>query len=592
MDVLEIIDGDLDDRITYRFPVGRLPERFCHTHDETERVVEEVLSVFRIGWVHFHHLMFLPLSLPRIVSARGLPYVVTVHDFYWACPSFNLLDVRSTTACCPASCGDSQRTAACQRALFRALSESLPDDPAAFVDRHRALSTEALSRARTIVFPTKSAERITSSILALDRERHRVIPHGYDVTDAPPGPRSVADGVLRVGIVGQSAYASKGAEAYLSVIERLADHDVEWHLFGRTDLFEFERRLSARAPNARVVRHGPYERHAIVRLLVAARIDVGLLLPAWPETFSYTLSELAAAGLPVVAARIGALEDRLQGEACARLVDDVDGACRALAALARNREELEEMKRAVRRPDGTKEWAARYAEIYEECRAASPVQGSRTTLASEHERLNEVVVFGASRVNSRASVTEPNPGIAATSWYRHAGRLNPYLPESARSYARRWLSTNSSREVLRFRLPGPKAKIGDGLSLYRRYLTTARLTSHGNDPYFLLELDPLDPCAVDSVRFNLWCSTPRHAFAQLYWRHEGAVTFDEEHSMVVPLAGRMAAWQEYVVRFDGTRPCRAWYEGGSVVALRFDPINLPGPIGLGALVLCRRERAE
>jgi hypothetical protein len=102
----------------------------------------------------------------------------------------------------------------------------------------------------------------------------------------------------------------------------------------------------------------------------------------------------------------------------------------------------------------------------------------------------------------------------------------------------------------------------------------------------------LDPRDVDSVRFNLWCSTPRHAFAQLYWRHEGRVTFDEEHSMVVPLEGKMDAWQEYVVRFDGTRPCRAWYEGGSVVELRFDPINLPGPLGLGELVLCRRERAE
>jgi GT2 family glycosyltransferase/glycosyltransferase involved in cell wall biosynthesis len=591
IDVLEIIDGNLDERLVYRFPLGRLPERFCHSHDETARIVDEVLSLFHVGWVHIHHLMFLPLDLPQVVRARGLPYVVTVHDFYFACPSFNLLDVRTTTACCPASCGDASRTADCQRALFRTLGDPLPDDLNAYVGRHRKLGAEALGHARAVVFPSPSAERIASTVLGLDRARNLVVPHGYDVSGAPS--RCVdSNGPLRVGIVGQLAYASKGAEAYLSVIERLGEEAVEWHLFGRTDLFDFERRLAARAPKARIVRHGAYERHSVVSLLVEAGVDVGLLLPAWPETFSYTLSELAGAGVPVVASRIGALADRLAGEPWARLVDDPVGAAAALATMARDRALLSEMTKAVRRPEGTKDWASRFTKMYAECAADSPVHGSRATTPLEHERLNEVAAPRTTRVVSPVSVTEPAPSVASSPWYRYAERVNPYLPESVRSFARRKLSPYSSRDVLRFRLPGPKAKIGDGLSLHQRYLTTTRLTSHGTDPYILLELDPLDPRDVDSVRFNLWCSTPRHAFAQLYWRHEGRVTFDEEHSMVVPLEGKMDAWQEYVVRFDGTRPCRAWYEGGSVVELRFDPINLPGPIGLGELVLCRRERAE
>lgn len=590
IDVVEVIGGNLDERLVYRFPLGRLPERFCHTHVETVRVVSEVLSLFRIGWVHIHHLMFLPLSLPRVVSARGLPYIVTVHDFYFACPSFNLLDTRTTTGCCPGSCGDSVRTEACQRALFRTLGEPLPDDIGVFVHRHRALAAEALGRARVVVFPSRSAEHIASSILALDRERNRVIPHGYDAPAPPPRIRA-RNGPLRVGIVGQLAYASKGAEAYLSVIEQLAGEEIEWHLFGRTDLFDFERRLTARAPTARIRRHGAYERDAIVPLLVEADVDVGLLLPAWPETFSYTLSELAGAGIPVIAARIGALADRLEGASWARLVDDAPAAAHALSALAHDRELLAEMTRTVQRPEGTENWAARHVELYRECAVESPVQGSRRTTASEYERLNEVSVTATTKVVTAVSVIEPAPSVASSSWYRYAGRLNPYLPESVRSYARRRLSTNTPKDVVRFRLPGPRAKIGDGLSLHQRYLTTTRLTSHGNDPYILLDLDPLDPKEVGSVRFNLWCSTPRHAFAQLYWRHEGAASFDEEHSMVVPLQGKMDAWQEYVVRFDGTRPCRAWYEGGPVVELRFDPINLPGPIGLGELTLCGRELA-
>lgn len=587
VEVLEIIDGDLDRRLSHRFPLGRPPERFCRTHEETERIFTEVLTLFHIGWVHVHHLMFLPMTLPRIASARGLPYLVTVHDFYWACPSFNLLDTRTNTRCCPDSCGDRARTAACQRALFRTLGDPLPDDPAAFVDRHRTVAREILAGAHTVVFPSKSAERLVRSILRLELARAQIVPHGYDAARASRKARAPGD-PLRVGIVGQVAYASKGADAYLSVIERSASDGIEWHFFGNTKLFEFESRLAARAPNARVVYHGAYDRESIVPSLAAAGIDVGLLLPAWPETFSYTLSELAGAGVPVVAARIGALADRLRDEPWARLVDGPAEAVRALAALFDDPLLLERMTRSVRAPEGTLPWARAHAEMYRACASASPVEGPKATSAAEHARLNEVAVATVEPVLA-PSVTEPSPSVASTRWYRYAQRFKPYVPESVRHYARRRLASDGVRDVVRFRLPGPHARIGDGLSLRRRYLSTAAFTSHANDPYLLLFPEPFDPRKVDEVRFNLWCSTPRSAFAQLYWRHAGSAAFDEENSLVIPLNGKVDAWQEYIGRFDGTRPCRAWYEGGSVVELRFDPINLPGPIGLGELVLSSRR---
>ena len=39
---------------------------------------------------------------------------------------------------------------------------------------------------------------------------------------------------------------------------------------------------------------------------------------------------------------------------------------------------------------------------------------------------------------------------------------------------------------------------------------------------------------------------------------------------------------------DGTPrgSIRAWYEGGPIIALRFDPIDVRGPVGVGELSLC------
>ena len=67
----------------------------------------------------------------------------------------------------------------------------------------------------------------------------------------------------------------------------------------------------------------------------ASAIDVGLLLPIWPETFSLTLSELLGAGIPVIAARQGALADRLSGQPYGILVDDANGRGAALRRAGR-----------------------------------------------------------------------------------------------------------------------------------------------------------------------------------------------------------------------------------------------------------------
>jgi hypothetical protein len=245
------------------------------------------------------------------------------------------------------------------------------------------------------------------------------------------------------------------------------------------------------------------------------------------------------------------------------------------------------MERTIPQVSGTAEWAEQHREMYLECRAASPVQGIATTTAAECRKLNALARSTALPERAQpVSVTAPAPEIAATWWYRYANRAKPYAPESLRHLVRRHLSGDSSIAVARFRFPGPRAKAGQSVTLDRKYLRTALFTAHGNDPQFPLVSPPLDPRTVSSLRFNMWCSTPGAAFAQLYWKHDGANEFTEDNSLVIPLDGHGGTWQEYVARFDVSDHADAWYGGGPIVSMRFDPINVPGPFGLGELVLC------
>jgi hypothetical protein len=61
--------------------------------------------------------------------------------------------------------------------------------------------------------------------------------------------------------------------------------------------------------------HGRYEEKDLPRLLDWIKPDLVWFPALWPETYSYTLSACLAAGLPVVAADIGAFPERLSGRA-------------------------------------------------------------------------------------------------------------------------------------------------------------------------------------------------------------------------------------------------------------------------------------
>ena len=87
-----------------------------------------------------------------------------------------------------------------------------------------------------------------------------------------------------------------------------------------------------------------YQLPDLPKKLAALEPDLGLLLSTVPETFSYTLSELCAAGVPPVATRMGAFEDRIeegvtgwlvspQGEDLLEVLSRVDGDREALMSV-------------------------------------------------------------------------------------------------------------------------------------------------------------------------------------------------------------------------------------------------------------------
>ncbi len=65
----------------------------------TRRAFAQLLDEVRPELVHIQHLMGLPLSMVRCVQERGIPFLITFHDYWWVCANAQLITNYSGEPC-------------------------------------------------------------------------------------------------------------------------------------------------------------------------------------------------------------------------------------------------------------------------------------------------------------------------------------------------------------------------------------------------------------------------------------------------------------------------------------------------------------
>jgi GT2 family glycosyltransferase/glycosyltransferase involved in cell wall biosynthesis/SAM-dependent methyltransferase len=571
----EVLQGQIDSPILYRFPLSEAPDMFCLDHREVSTVVRRWVDLFSLGGAHIHHLMNWPIMVGRTLRKAGVDYCATLHDFYSVCPNWNLVDRGSMQRCeCrPGGPG-------CLESLFHRLGATPPADLGLFRTRHREAFLEFTAGARSLVFPSEAGREVTGRYLRLDKDRTVVIPHGSDavLTTArpPPGKR------IKVAVLGEVASQIKGAAGYLQLVRRAKDLDVEWHFFGTTPAFGFEDQLHLHARHDRLVLHGRYARDEIVNLLAQHGIDVCVIMPAVDESFSYVLTEAVAAGVPVIVNRRGALPERVNQGGFGWVVEDVPGAYACLAELCRDRTKLESVAqraRAFRHPT-LLEHAHQLRQLYGSLGFLQPSPPSRPdpeVLAELSARWQRVPV-------QRASAQEPRPRYQGSSWYPYFLRVKRLIPQRLRNMGRGILVRAESPVLLRVD-PWRRGAVNrvNELKLVRRGLRVGRYRAEGNDPHIILETPPFPAAKVRRVRFRIRHELRKPSFAQLFWVHSDDEQFREAKSARV--AVQPGGWNECSLDVHSPELSPFWQNGEQIVRLRFDPLDVPGSFEMGPIEL-------
>ncbi len=294
------------------------------------RTVASIVSDHRVRICHIRHTIANAPEIIDLLSLLGVPVIHSFHDFYALCPTAHLIDDRGEF--CAGQCNGGEADCALSRKWF----VSPPRLKGAYVHTWRHRYSDALRGCAALVTTTPSAHELLLRYYPHLAERDfRIIEHGRDLAEFSCARTDPAPGApMRVLIFGTfGAYKGTPLADELVRIGRERGIALEFHVLGDRDDQEKLRGWGA-------ITHGAYASAELPARLISIGPSVSIMPAVFWETYSHTLTESWAAGIPVLASSVGALADRIQRHGGGWLLPPSAGVDEWLVALLRIAQDL------------------------------------------------------------------------------------------------------------------------------------------------------------------------------------------------------------------------------------------------------------
>lgn len=286
-------------------PLSIALEPITHLSDEYDAIVSDLLYKYNIELLHIRHIAWHSLSLPRIAKAMHIPVIYSMHDFYSICPTVNLKN-ESNKYCagkCNNNAGDCTIPLWSQGSIINLKNE--------FIYNWRNKFRTFTSYCDAIISTDESAKEQICMILPEIADKFHTIPHGRDFPVMVKGEHAtIPPQKIQVLVLGNISIA-KGSLLLKDMIINDTEKKLEFHFLGNTNgLTGFG------------IHHGTYSRDDVLSKIAEINPHIGVVLSLWPETFCHTLTEMWAAGIPVMAIDLGAVGNRIKSTGAGWLVSE------------------------------------------------------------------------------------------------------------------------------------------------------------------------------------------------------------------------------------------------------------------------------
>jgi glycosyltransferase involved in cell wall biosynthesis len=252
-------------------------DRRGYRHPEVAPVLTRLLDDFRPDVVHVHSIQALGAGVLATAAARGIPVVLTMHDWWWYCVRLFLVDPAGFV------CPPRVDPARCHCA------------PEIDLVARRAFLDEMAAHAAAVLAPSRFlADAIVAN--GMPDARVAVCPNGVDRPAVPPPSRR--PGPVRFAYFGGPDNRLKGLPAVLDALPHVDAGGWEMALYGVDRATPIPTVVADR-----VRRLAPFAPETVSTVL--AGCDVLIVPSLMRESFSLVVREALIAGRPVVASDSG-----------------------------------------------------------------------------------------------------------------------------------------------------------------------------------------------------------------------------------------------------------------------------------------------
>ncbi len=251
-------------------------------------MLSEIVENYNITFAHIHHMKGHFFDVVDVFTKHKIPYMITLHDFYSQCPLINKI-YKNFQYCGNPSV---QKCNECLLSIYRKPIE---------IETWRGEWEKLLQMAYKVITPSEATKKEILekySNLSID-----VIEHGVNIKKSKSN--LVLDEEFNdIAFIGAIGY-HKGSHYLNDFVHYNRISKCKIHLFGISDNANLK-------SNDHFENHGRYTRDELKDLLRKNNIKLICLFSIWPETYSYTMTEAIASGIPVVSFSIGAIAERIK----------------------------------------------------------------------------------------------------------------------------------------------------------------------------------------------------------------------------------------------------------------------------------------
>jgi glycosyltransferase involved in cell wall biosynthesis len=341
-------------------PRALLPASADHSfevHSTLSGQLAQWIKARRFDIAHVLHPMRMATAIKAIQQA-GLPYVLTLTDFFLPCVRINLVNVSQQPCQGP---DEGKRCAQDCRVP--------PWDADTYAARYQQAQAILLGASACVAPSEYVARRYRSMFSAV---HVRVIPHGIDllrlIQQAPPAPGShqrTSGPTLALAYVG-SIVPQKGLQMVLRALAQLPQLNLTLKVAGALHgdpVFQKEITQLA-AADTRVTLLGQCDSAAVAGLL--SSVDLLCIPSIVPESYSLVLREAAALGVPALVSDQGAPADlvRQTGAGAAVPIGDVQAWAQAITHIYSQPAQIAQWRSRLPLPARVEEEAFLYESLY------------------------------------------------------------------------------------------------------------------------------------------------------------------------------------------------------------------------------------